>query len=103
MTWRAELEKTLRNLMPYAFMPESGSKPPINEAEFPEFFGMIQDFVEVERKKAFFTGYASGAEDAVHDINLGLEKVDPNFVAFEKDLSRVGAEKAWLKTEASES
>lgn len=109
MSWQADLEKLLRDQMPYAFPkldPATGSseRTPIDEEMFKDALGYITELVLVERKKAYFAGYASGAEDTVHDVKVILRDLGPSELpedfTFDKDLSRVGAERAWLKRES---
>lgn len=98
MTWKSELEKILRDQMPYAFLnidKGEGERGYINsEDSFSEALGYILEFVEVERKKSFFKGFVDGAEAAHGDM------ADIGLLTFDKDISRIGAERAWLKTEA---
>lgn len=88
--WKGEIEKLLRDQMPYAFpIVELGkSFKQLEEGAFQEALGYVFDHIEnLIEKKAFFDGYACGAGDAAKD----------NQLEFVEDLSRVGAERAWLK------
>lgn len=112
MSWRDELEKLLRDQMPYAFLVNDeakGQRPSMHVENFQDALGYILEFVEVERKKSFFAGYAEGGWDATYDW-IKSDVAGPNTTEdqmiektnqfYNKDLSRVGAERAWLKKEA---
>lgn len=103
MSWQADLEKLLRGQMPYAFPkldPATGSseRTPIDEEMFKDALGYVTEFVLIERKKAYFAGYWDGGNDVLADVHREIPltiEIDRN-----KDLSRVGAERAWLKRES---
>lgn len=71
------------------FTGESGKRRgTLWEDEFQEALGYVLDHIEnLIEKPAFFDGYACGAGDAARE----------NQLEFVRDLSRMGAEKAWLK------
>lgn len=115
--WRADLEKLLRDQMPYAFPTKIGTltgtgtgvpaigvrkiRPEIDEEDFKSALGYILENVEMRMKEAYFEGYASGGEDTTFDINLELNKDENRDIildlTFDKPASRIGAERAWQK------
>jgi hypothetical protein len=115
MTWKTEIEKILRDQMPYAFSGHRGvlggavtdSAGECDEPEFQEALGYVLDHIEnLIEKQAFFDGYACGGWDATYDeilSHLQPHEAKPEYItqqtnaSYDKDLSRVGAERAWLK------
>ena len=61
----------------------------------PGFLDQVISMVLSMRKECFYQGYVRGAADATYD--MGKEKF-----AFDEQLSRFGAERAWNKLEAKE-
>lgn len=99
-SWRVELEKLLRDQMPYAFMrvehDGSSKRPAIGEEAFTEALGYIMEFVFVEKKNAYILGYQKGAALAVEEI----QKIQPEAnVEFSEADSRIGAEREFHKSE----
>lgn len=103
MDWKDDLEELLRGRMPYLFMrvdPGSGveTRPQIDEGEFfgdgesMGFFHHVADFVREKMKRSFMEGYAKGALDGL--VDSGRDEV-----MFDKDVSRIAAERAWQKWE----
>lgn len=110
MSWKSELEKLLRDQMPYAFMADDGHvRGQVMEEHFSDALGYITEFVLMKMKASYFEGYAKGGEDTTFDINKELESPSgeegcPQVGKFVHDasLSRTGAEKAWLKWDGKE-
>lgn len=104
MSWKAEIEKLLRDQMRYAFVLPSGRYADAHPVQFDEALGYVLEHIEnLIEKKAFFDGYACGGAETVDDCNGLFTKLKDELMAmanpfkFNKDLSRVGAERAWLK------
>lgn len=97
-SWKVEIETLLRNQMPYAF-GVNGARGVVQEEGFSDSLGYVLDAVECLMKRSYFEGYASGGSDAMFDHILQETGKEPAFEYFDKDLSKVGAERAWLKWE----
>lgn len=86
--WKSELEKILRDQMPYALVSSVvGLKPVVNEEGFSEALGYVFDYVEAIRKKEYLTGFAAGVIEAKSFNELDVE------------CASHWAEKSWLRRE----
>lgn len=72
--WRKELEKTLRDLMPYAFFVND-KRTPMLEEEFRECLGYLQEQVDIQLKIAFKAGARAGHSLRVLSEGTPVEEV----------------------------
>lgn len=92
MNWKQEIEKLLRDQMPYAYLGPDGNRVPVLESSFQDALGYITELVYVEIKNSYIKGYQQGAADAVYDLKM-LDKDSP--AEYSEAVSRIGAERAF--------
>jgi len=105
--WQKKVDEALLGGMRYCFTPTNGKYPEIDMEEYhgppdmPGFRDFMLSLVDDLRKEAFFKGYELSMKDSVDICKDHITSGDSMFkaLAFDIELSKVWASKAWDKWE----